>query len=152
MGVQRRQGEPDAGRGWLEARSGRRPRQGRQEAKARISDLDQRAASKNPGNRQAGLPEGRLDMELKSKAPSVYFSSDPANPDTAHKFYADIQMYAVGAGAPPDPEGFMRQFLSSEIASKDNKWQRSNATRWRNEGYDNLFHAAEGELDPVKRT
>ena len=92
-----------------------------------------------------------IDMELKSVAPSVYFSSDPANPDTARKFYADIQMYAVGAGAPPDPEGFMRQFLSSEIASKDNKWQRSNATRWHNGAYDNLFHAAEDELDPVKR-
>jgi peptide/nickel transport system substrate-binding protein len=92
-----------------------------------------------------------IDVELKSVAPSVYFSSDPANPDTARKFYADIQMYAVGAGAPPDPEGFMRQFLSSEIASKDNKWQRSNATRWHNDAYDNLFHAAEGELDPVKR-
>ena len=45
----------------------------------------------------------------------------------------------------------MRQYLSSEIASKDNKWQRSNATRWHNDAYDNLFHAAEGELDPVKR-
>jgi peptide/nickel transport system substrate-binding protein len=45
----------------------------------------------------------------------------------------------------------MRQFLSSEIAAKENKWQRGNATRWRNEAYDNLFHAAEGELDPVKR-
>jgi hypothetical protein len=45
----------------------------------------------------------------------------------------------------------MRQFLSSEIAAKDNKWQRGNATRWHNEAYNNLFHAAESELDPVKR-
>jgi peptide/nickel transport system substrate-binding protein len=90
-------------------------------------------------------------MELKSVTPSIYFSSDAANPDTARKFYADIQMLTTGVGAPPDPEGLMRQFLSSEIAAKANKWQRSNATRWRNETYDNLFHAAEGELDPVKR-
>jgi peptide/nickel transport system substrate-binding protein len=27
----------------------------------------------------------------------------------------------------------------------------SNATRWHNEAYDNLFHAAECELDPGKR-
>ena len=27
----------------------------------------------------------------------------------------------------------------------------SNATRWQHDAYDNLFHAAEGELDPVKR-
>jgi peptide/nickel transport system substrate-binding protein len=92
-----------------------------------------------------------IDMELKSVTPSVYFSSDAANPDTARKFYADIQMLTTGVGAPPDPEGLMRQFLSSEIAAKVNKWQRGNATRWRNEAYDNLFHAAEGELDPVKR-
>src|SRR6202011_3743381 len=92
-----------------------------------------------------------IDMELKSVTASVYFSSDAANPDTARKFYADIQMLTTRVGAPPDPEGLMRQFLSSEIAAKENKWQRGNSTRWRNEAYDNLFHAAEGELDPVKR-
>jgi hypothetical protein len=59
-----------------------------------------------------------IDMELKSVTPSVYFSSDAANPDTARKFYADIQMPTTGVGAPPDPEGLMRQFLSSEIAAR----------------------------------
>jgi peptide/nickel transport system substrate-binding protein len=92
-----------------------------------------------------------IDIELKSITPSVYFSSDVANPETARKFYADIQMFTTGVGAPPDPEGLMRQFLSSEIAAKENKWQRSNTTRWHNEAYDQAFHAAEGELDPVKR-
>ena len=92
-----------------------------------------------------------MDVELKSVTPSVYFSSDAANPDTARKFYADIQMLTTGVGSPPDPEGLMRQFLSSEVAAKENKWQRANATRWRSEAYDNLFHAAESELDPVKR-
>jgi peptide/nickel transport system substrate-binding protein len=92
-----------------------------------------------------------IDVELKSVTASVYFSSDVANPDTTRKFYADIQMYTFGVGAPPDPEGFMRQFLSTEIAAKENKWQGRNVTRWRSEAYDGLFHAAEGELDPVKR-
>jgi peptide/nickel transport system substrate-binding protein len=46
---------------------------------------------------------------------------------------------------------FMRQFLSSEIASRGNKWQGRNITRWRNEDYDKTFRAAEGELDAVKR-
>jgi peptide/nickel transport system substrate-binding protein len=91
-----------------------------------------------------------IDMELKSVTASVYFSSDVANPDTYGKFYADIQMFTTNLAA-PDPEMFMRQFLSSEIASKDNKWQGRNITRWRNEDYDKTFHAAEGELDPVKR-
>jgi hypothetical protein len=35
-------------------------------------------------------------MELKSVAPLVYFSSDPPNPDTARKFYADILAFNGG--------------------------------------------------------
>jgi peptide/nickel transport system substrate-binding protein len=92
-----------------------------------------------------------IDMELKSVTAAVYFSSDVANPDTARKFYADLQMYTVGSPSVPDPQRFMQQFVSWEIASKDNKWQGSNTTRWRNEEYDKLFSAAQGELDPVKR-
>ena len=91
-----------------------------------------------------------IDVELKSVTASVYFSSDAANPDTARKFYSDLQMYNTNMGA-PDPELFMRQFLSWEIAAKENKWQGRNTTRWHSEAYDNAFRAAEGELDPVKR-
>jgi peptide/nickel transport system substrate-binding protein len=91
-----------------------------------------------------------IDIELKSVTASVYFSSDAANPDTYGKFYADIQMFTTNLAA-PDPGFFMRQFLSSEIASKENKWQGRNITRWRNDDYDKTFRAAEGELDPVKR-
>jgi peptide/nickel transport system substrate-binding protein len=92
-----------------------------------------------------------IDIELKSVTASVYFSSDVANPDTARKFYSDIQMYTTGSPSVPDPERFMLQFVSWEIASKDNKWQGLNPTRWRNEEYDKIFRAAQGELDPVKR-
>jgi peptide/nickel transport system substrate-binding protein len=92
-----------------------------------------------------------IDVELKSVTASVYFSSDAANPDTARKFYADIQMYTIGTPSVPDPERFMQQFVSWEIASKENKWQRNNPTRWHNDEYDKMFRAAQGELDPVKR-
>ena len=51
----------------------------------------------------------------------------------------------------PDPELFMNQFVSWEVAHKENKWQGRNITRWRNEEYDKTYRAAEGELDPVKR-
>ena len=91
-----------------------------------------------------------IEMELKSITASVYFSSDMANPDTYTKFYSDIQMYNTGM-AQPDPGWFMRQFVSWEIASKENKRQGRNITRWRNDAYDKAFRAAEGELDPVKR-
>ena len=92
-----------------------------------------------------------IDIELKSVTASVYFSSDVANPDTTRKFYSDLQMYTVGSPSVPDPERFMQQFVSWEIASKDNKWQGSNPARWRNEEYDKIFLAAQAELDPIKR-
>ena len=99
--------------------------------------------------KQAAAKAG-IDMELKSVTASVYFSSDPANVDTYPHFYTDIQMYTTTM-TQPDPEIFMIQFASWEVASKENKWQGRNITRWRNEEYDKLYKAAEGELDPVKR-
>jgi len=91
-----------------------------------------------------------IEMELKSVTASVYFSSDVANPDTYTKFYCDIQMYTTTMTT-PDPGRFMRQFLSSEVATKANKWQGRNIARWRNADFDAAFNAADGELDPVKR-
>jgi peptide/nickel transport system substrate-binding protein len=91
-----------------------------------------------------------IDLELKSVVASVFFGSDPGNPDNYPHFYADLQMYNIAPTA-PDPAWFMRSFLSSEIASKANKWQGRNVTRWRSEEYDRIYEAADGELDPVKR-
>jgi peptide/nickel transport system substrate-binding protein len=91
-----------------------------------------------------------IEMELKSVIASVYFSSDIANPDIASKFYADIQMYTLNM-TQPDPDVFMRSFLSEEIATKLNKWQGRNITRWKSDEYDKTYTAAQGELDPIKR-
>ncbi len=91
-----------------------------------------------------------IDMEIKGITASVYFSSDVANPDTYTHFYTDIQMYTTTM-TQPDPELFMNQFTSWEIASKENKWQGRNITRWKSDEYDKLFRSAESELDPVKR-
>ncbi|PYN07157.1 MAG: peptide ABC transporter substrate-binding protein, partial [Candidatus Rokuibacteriota bacterium] len=91
-----------------------------------------------------------IELELKSVVASVFFSSDPANPDTYGHFYADLQMYNVGMNA-PDPQVFMAQFASWEIASRENKWTGRNITRFRSDEYDRLWRAAETEMDPVKR-
>jgi peptide/nickel transport system substrate-binding protein len=99
--------------------------------------------------KQAAAKAG-IDMEIKAVLASVYFSSDPANPDTYTHFYTDIQMYTTTMTT-PDPELFMNQFTSWEISSKANKFQGRNITRWRNEEYDKLYRAAEQEIDPVKR-
>jgi peptide/nickel transport system substrate-binding protein len=91
-----------------------------------------------------------IEVELKSVVASVYFSSDPANPDTYPHFYTDIQMYTTTMTS-PDAEFFMNQFTSWEAASKANKWSGRNITRWRSEEYDKTYRAAEIELDPAKR-
>jgi peptide/nickel transport system substrate-binding protein len=92
-----------------------------------------------------------IDLELKSVTASVFFSSDVANPDTYSKFWCDIQMYTTTM-TQPDAGTFMNQFTTAEVATKENKWQGRNITRWTNAEYDKAFEASEGELDPVKRS
>ena len=92
-----------------------------------------------------------IDMELKSVVASVYFGSDPGNPDTTSKFWADVQMYAFNMTGGPEPQRFMDPFVSWEVATKANSWSGRNNTRWRNEEYDRAWKAAESEMDPVKR-
>ncbi|HEV8584599.1 MAG TPA: peptide ABC transporter substrate-binding protein [Methylomirabilota bacterium] len=99
--------------------------------------------------KQAAARAG-IELELKSIVASVFFSSDVANPDTYSHFYADLQMYNVTMNA-PDPQVFMAQFVSWEVASRENKWAGRNITRFRNEEFDRLWRAAETEMDVVKR-
>jgi peptide/nickel transport system substrate-binding protein len=91
-----------------------------------------------------------ISIEIKSVTASVFFSSDVANPDTYTKFYCDLQMYTTTMSQ-PDPGVFMRQFMSTEVAQKANKWQGRNITRWQNADYDKLHNDSDNELDPVKR-
>jgi len=91
-----------------------------------------------------------IEVEIKAVPASVFFSSDVGNPDTYTKFYADIQMFTTTM-TQPDPGDFLRQFLTAEAASKDNKWQGRNITRWKSPEYDKLFEDASHETDPVKR-
>jgi peptide/nickel transport system substrate-binding protein len=91
-----------------------------------------------------------IEIEVKAVTASVFFSSDVANPDTYPHFYADLQMYNNGPQQ-PDPEVFLRQFLSWEVSAKANKWQGRNITRWQSQEYDDTHNAAQVELDPVKR-
>jgi len=91
-----------------------------------------------------------IEVELKSVTASVFFSSDVGNPDTYTKFYCDLQMYTTTM-TQPDPGIFMNQFTSWEVATKANKWQGRNITRWHSEEYDTAYKASQNELDPVKR-
>ena len=87
--------------------------------------------------KQAAQKAG-IDIELKSVTASVFFASDVGNPDTYPHFYTDIQMYTTTM-TEPDPALFMQQFLSEQVATKDNKWQGRNITRWRSPEYDATY-------------
>jgi peptide/nickel transport system substrate-binding protein len=91
-----------------------------------------------------------IEMELKTVVASVFFGSDPGNPDTARRFSADLQMFQI-IMTRPDPQRFMEAFTSWQVATKANRWSGNNTTRWRSEEYDRLWRGAERELDPVKR-
>jgi peptide/nickel transport system substrate-binding protein len=91
-----------------------------------------------------------IEVELKAINASVFFSSDPGNPDTYSHFYADMQMFSpLSTGI--DLQGYMRQFVSWEIAQKANNWAGKNTVRWSNAEYDRLWQQAKTELDPIKR-
>ena len=51
---------------------------------------------------------------------SVFLSSDPGNPDTAAHFSADLQVLGR-IQRHPDPQAFMREFCSWEVAQKANQ-------------------------------
>jgi peptide/nickel transport system substrate-binding protein len=91
-----------------------------------------------------------IDVELKSVVGSVFFSSDTANPDTYPHFYADAQMFNTTMPQ-ADPQFFMNQYVSWQIANKDNKWQGRNVSRWTSKEYDEVYKQCEQELDVVKR-
>jgi peptide/nickel transport system substrate-binding protein len=63
-----------------------------------------------------------IDIEIKAVTPSVFFSSDEANPDTF------TQMYTTAPNQ-PDLGIWMRSFLSTEFSCKAHKWQGRNLTR-----------------------
>jgi peptide/nickel transport system substrate-binding protein len=89
-------------------------------------------------------------VELKSIDGTIFFSSDPSNPDTFRHFYADIQMYTTGSFS-PDPNTYMKNWTSDQIPQKANNWSGANEIRWRNAEYDALYLQSTTELDPERR-
>ena len=134
--------------GWKKGADGIREKDGKKLKLAYQTSINQ-PRQKNQAIVKQACQKAGIDIELKSVTASVFFSSDVANPDTYTKFYCDLQMY--NNGSQPDPEIFLRQFCSWEAASKDNKWQGRNITRWQNKEYDDTHKAAQVEVDPIKR-
>jgi peptide/nickel transport system substrate-binding protein len=91
-----------------------------------------------------------IELELKTVTASAFFSSDFNNPDTFSKLYCDMQMYSPSQPQ-PDPERFLNQLTSWEIATKANKWLGRNISRFSSPEADEAYKAAQKELDPAKR-
>ena len=95
-----------------------------------------------------------VSVELKSIDASVYFATDAGNPDTYGHFYADVQMSATGSTS-SYPIAHMARFRSAEpeidLAQQSNDWAARNINRWVNEEFNELYQAAETELDPDRQ-
>lgn len=94
--------------------------------------------------------EAGIELELKAIAGSIYFSSDPGNPDTFTRFMADMEEYASPMQQ-PDPGNLMYNYHSSQVPTKANNYLLRNVPRYRNPEYDALWEQSAVELDPVKR-
>ncbi|CAN5781098.1 peptide ABC transporter substrate-binding protein [soil metagenome] len=136
--------------GWKKGADGIREKDGKKLKYVFQTSINQPRQKTQAIVKQACQKAG-IDVEVKAVTSSVFFSSDVANPDTYPHFYADLQMYN-NSPLQPDPEVFLRQFLSWEVSTKANKWQGRNITRWTNPEYDEIHKAAQLELDPIKRT
>ncbi|MFQ3661082.1 MAG: peptide ABC transporter substrate-binding protein [Chloroflexaceae bacterium] len=99
---------------------------------------------------KANWAEIGVETELKSVDGSVFFGSDPGNPDNIGHFFADIQMYTTGAPE-PDPTVHLCGWISSAASQKENEWRGTNNMRWQNAEYDALCEQLRAELDPDKR-
>ena len=135
--------------GWKKGSDGIRAKDGKKLKYVYQTSINQPRQKTQAIIKQAAQKAG-IDIELKSVTASVFFSSDVANPDTYTKFYCDLEMYTTTM-TQPDPALHMLQFVSWEAASKDNKWQGRNITRWQSPECDKLYRETESELDPVKR-
>ena len=135
--------------GWKKGSDGVRAKDGKQ-LKFVFQTSINAPRQKNQAIVKQACQKAGIEVELKSVVASVFFSSDTANPDTYSHFYCDAEMYTTTM-LQPDPDRFMNQFVSWEVATKQNKWQGRNISRWQNKEYDDLYRKAESELDAVKR-
>ena len=137
------------GAGWVRGADGLRAKGGRKLKLVFQTSINPVRQKVQAVFKQACAKAG-IEVELKAVQASVFFSSDVANPDTAGKFWADLQMFA-NAARDPDPDRFLQQWTSWETSSKANKWLGVNRSRWQSDEYDQVFRAQQRELDPVRR-
>ena len=115
--------------GWLPGEDGIREKDG-----VRLSVLYQTSTNDARQGTQELIQEWweaiGVETVLKHTDASVFFSSDD-NPDSAFRFFADVQMFADIST--PD------HFVTEQIPQAGNNWDANNIPRWSNDEYDALF-------------
>jgi peptide/nickel transport system substrate-binding protein len=99
---------------------------------------------------KAGWEQLGISVELKAVQSGVFFSTDVANPDTASKFYTDVEMFTNGADS-PDPTNYLASWITKEIASKSKEWRGDNYHRYSNPEFDAMHDQLLKETDTAKR-
>jgi peptide/nickel transport system substrate-binding protein len=135
--------------GWKKGADGIRAKDGKQLKFVYQTSINA-PRQKNQAIVKQACQKAGIEVELKSVVASVFFSSDTANPDTYTHFYCDAQMYNTTM-TQADAQLFMNQYLSWQVATKENKWQGRNVSRWTSKEYDEIYQRAEKELDVAKR-
>ena len=136
--------------GWAKGADGIRAKDGKKLKFVFQTSINQPRQKTQAIVKQACQKAG-IDIEVKAVTASVFFSSDVANPDTYPHFYYRPADVHDDHDAARSGSVHAASSCSEEAATKDNKWQGRNITRWQNKEYDDVHKAAQGELDPVKR-
>ncbi|HKV45517.1 MAG TPA: peptide ABC transporter substrate-binding protein [bacterium] len=102
---------------------------------------------------KAGWGKLGIVTTLQSVDAGVFFSSSPGNNDTYAHFYRDAEMF-TSTFTSPFPNQYMARFYSGDpakdLAQKENNWAGIDICRWVNKDFNQLFDAAQSELDPKK--
>jgi len=135
--------------GWLRGQDGVREKDG-----IRLSILYQTSTNAVRQGTQALIKQWweqiGVETELRNISAGVYFSSDPASPDTYGKFYADIEMYTNASGT--DPENYLKGFDCESIPTEANSWQGGNKSRWCNREFETLLEELSRTADLEERS
>lgn len=99
---------------------------------------------------EESLEELGISVDIKRVRVDDFFSGDPEQTNSINHFYADMQAYTTGNDH-PDPTIYLSWWTCEQIANQANQWQKPNNARYCNPEYDELWAAAQQELNPEKR-
>ncbi len=91
-----------------------------------------------------------IKTELRSIDASVFFSTDPGNPDTLERFNAHVEMYASASDG-TDPEAYLSGWACGNIPTVRNGWQGRNVGGWCDPAYDALLDKLSATAAPEDR-